>query len=880
MAVRNWGTLSNNDTLAGGDTIYFNNVAWHAAKVVLVDITGAMTVTLAAKTVTMPGLSIAAVTNSTFGFADGSVVIMGTSAGNSLAPAAGVHDDLLFGQGGADTLDGGDGNDSLNGGVNTDSLTGGAGNDSLDGGAGSDTMVGGDGNDVYTVNLLSDVIFEDSLHGGAGNDTVLAQVNNYVLGDDLENLTLLAVAGVVKGTGNASGNKIVGNLYKNELLGLDGNDSLVGAAGGDTLDGGAGSDTMNGGAQNDLYYIDTAGDSIEADASGLDTVKITLAAGFDYTLPDTLEKLDARDVTTAGRTYTGNGGDDTMLGGVKSETMLGGDGVDSLVGGGGSDSLDGGAGDDTLNGGTGNDTFGLDSSGDTIIDGAGVDTAKISGNGFTYTLGDVVEKLDASAAASGGSYTGNLLDNTLTGSAHDDTLDGGAGTDALIGGDGDDTFVIDTQTDSLSDSSGSDTVKITGNGFDYQVSGSFENIDASMVVGGAFTYRGTSGDNRITASASASDTLWGYGGNDSLVGGLTNFDELHGGTGDDHYYLTGQNPIMDEDSVNGGGTDTVHIVSFYISSYTLGADLENLDASASTAYNILTLTGNTGNNIITGAPGASNWMDGGDGNDSLIGTDNYSDHLTGGNGSDTLVGGGGGGGPDQMNGGDGDDTYYVDSDLEPSLISDSGGTDSLHIQGSLLHSLSLGSSPALENLYANESTQATTLTGSASGNVIVGSAYNDSITGGGGNDYLEGGAGADTVVGSSGSDVFRDDFSGAFVITGGGGGGNDTLQPENGASLYFNTGSVTGIHVIDLTADGNANFVELTSNLVDAAFDRAGGTTLYIYGNANDSVHFDGDAGGPWAYNPFGDGIWDTFDYNGMTVAVAKAIDITNTLDL
>ena len=64
--------------------------------------------------------------------------------------------DLIFGEGGNDTLRGSStgtsttDNDSLYGGAGNDSLDGGTGNDLINGGSGADTLVGGDGADTLS----------------------------------------------------------------------------------------------------------------------------------------------------------------------------------------------------------------------------------------------------------------------------------------------------------------------------------------------------------------------------------------------------------------------------------------------------------------------------------------------------------------------------------------------------------------------------------------------------------------------------------------------------------------------------------------------------------------------------------------------------------
>ena len=90
-------------------------------------------------------------------------------------------------------------------------------------------MEGGDGNDIYVVDDAGDTVAETS-----GIDLVRASVN-YALGTGLENLTLLAGAGNINGTGNAAGNVILGNEGDNILTGGAGIDLATGGAGADTF---------------------------------------------------------------------------------------------------------------------------------------------------------------------------------------------------------------------------------------------------------------------------------------------------------------------------------------------------------------------------------------------------------------------------------------------------------------------------------------------------------------------------------------------------------------------------------------------------------------------------------------------------------------------
>ncbi|MFN6492634.1 beta strand repeat-containing protein, partial [Nostoc sp. DedQUE03] len=198
--------------------------------------------------------------------------------GNSL-------DNILAGNAAANTLTGGDGNDSLFGSSGNDTLLGGTGDDTLDGGTGIDSLNGGVGNNTYIVDNVSDIIVEGL---NAGTDLVNSSVN-WVLGDNLENLTLIGT-GAITATGNGLNNILIGNTGANTLSGGDGNDnlfggsgndSLLGGVGNDSLFGGIGKDTLTGGAgQDSLYLTDTRTggyDTIADFTVGDDTIFISKA---------------------------------------------------------------------------------------------------------------------------------------------------------------------------------------------------------------------------------------------------------------------------------------------------------------------------------------------------------------------------------------------------------------------------------------------------------------------------------------------------------------------------------------------------------------------------------------------------------------------------
>ena len=97
-------------------------------------------------------------------------LIAGSSAGGEILNGSGGND-LLFGNGGADTLNGGVGNDLLVGGAGADTLDGSDGNDTLVGGLGEDTVNGGTGDDHIGMDVTSGDV--DEAHGGVGTDTLV-----------------------------------------------------------------------------------------------------------------------------------------------------------------------------------------------------------------------------------------------------------------------------------------------------------------------------------------------------------------------------------------------------------------------------------------------------------------------------------------------------------------------------------------------------------------------------------------------------------------------------------------------------------------------------------------------------------------------------------
>ncbi|HMJ93977.1 MAG TPA: calcium-binding protein, partial [Allosphingosinicella sp.] len=183
---------------------------------------------------------------------------------------------------------------------------------------------------------------------------------------------------------------------------------------------------------------------------------------------------------------------------------------------------------------------------------------------------------------------------------------------------------------------------------------------------GSSDFTGTGNDlNNEIIGAGGNDTLtggdgWDYliglGGNDTLYGGADG-DVLDGGTGQD--YMEGNNGddvyIVDNvsDTVVELASEGIDQVYSNLSSYTLGADVENLSANIIPGGSFAG-TGNGLDNVILGG-GSADSLSGEGGNDTLRGQGG-DDTLSGGAGTDLLVGASG---ADTMTGGADADTFRI-----------------------------------------------------------------------------------------------------------------------------------------------------------------------------------------------------------------------------
>jgi Ca2+-binding RTX toxin-like protein len=765
-------------------------------------------------------------------------------AGNDIVYAGDGHNTINTAQGN-DEIHSGGGNDKVYAGSGNDIIDTGVGNDFIDGGTGNDTMIGGLGNDTYYIDSANDSTTEtSSLSNVNVFDTVCSKVS-WTLGANIEHMELANGSGSINGTGNELNNIISGNDSDNILNGKDGNDILNGELGDDTMIGGSG---------NDIYYIDSASD-VTIETSTLINEHDIIHSKVSWTLGDNIEELD---LVNGSGSINGTGNE-------LNNIISGNDSDNILKGGDGNDNLYGGLGDDTMIGGLGNDWYAVNSTGDIVIETSTLlnerNTVLVVSD-LSWTLGANIENLIFLDGIGAFNETGNELNNFLTGSSAANILDGGIGDDVMRGSKGDDTYHVDSTYDIVIENlnEGTDTVISTAT---YILTPNIENFTLT----GSADINGIGNDlaNILTGNV-AGNVLNGMGGSDTMKGGA----------GDDTYIVDNSGDVVVENSDE--GSDTV----LSSTTYTLGANVENLTLTGSLAING---TGNELNNILTGNS-AANILDGGAGDDAMaggLGSDTYyidsagdvvmeylnegTDTLqssisytlgadvekliltgsndlngTGNTLANTLIGNigvnilDGGNGNDTMQGGQGDDTYFVDAAGDIVIESVNQGVDTVistisATLGANIENLSLSGSTAISG---TGNTLANTLIGNSANNILDGLAGNDTMTGGLGDDiyYVDAsgdvvteqtGEGTDTVRSSIsftlGANVEKLFLTGSAAINGTGNELNNTLAGNSAANI------LDGGEGVDTMSGGLGNDTYVLDNVGDVIVESFGAGT-------------------------------------------------------
>ena len=748
----------------------------------------------------------------------------------------------------------GTGNDIANGNALDNVITGNSGNNEFRESEGRDTLIGGAGDDTYRIySILGNKTKLVEVAGG-GNDTVIINGDysgDFVLPDNIENLTA--------------------DFYSNSVVlhGNTGNNVLTGNYQADYLDGGAGADVMRGGGGNDTYVVDNVGDVIEEAVNIYETNSVI--SSISYILPQGTQNLtligskafnatgnDFSNVITGNalaNVIDGKGGFDTLIGGKGDDTYTvhwaidvvtenAGEGRDAVICGAdmtdsytlsaniegigmaeGSQAasitgnalanvmtgnalanvIDGGAGADTMSGRAGDDTYVVDSKKDQVIEAAdgGTDTVRAS---FTYVLGANVENLELTGTGNIDGY-GNALDNVITGNGGSNILIAAGGHDTLIGGAGDDRYVIRTAEFTLIEQQGegTDTVFLSASlKANFVLPDNIENITADSLSFQGQTLTGNDLDN----------VLKGTRGNDYIDGGV-GADVMHGDSGSDTYVVDNSSDVIEE-LYGVGGTDLVMAKIDFV----LNSALENLTLVGPLAQNG---TGSALNNRLTGNA-FDNVLDGKNGEDTLLGMDG-NDTLIGGNGADTLDGGAG---QDTMRGGADDDVYIVDNAGDIVFETRTGGKD--RVETTI--SFTLGDN--IEQMVL-KGTQSINGTGNALDNIIAGNAAANEI---------DGKAGADRMVGWEGDDTYHVDNVGDQTVELAAWGHHDKVICEVGLTGTYvlaeniEEGALAdGARLTLLVGNDLAN--TLTGNALANRLDGGAGTDVMAGGAGDDTYVLD-----------------------------------------
>lgn len=393
-----------------------------------------------------------------------------------------------------------------------------------------------------------------------------------------------------------------------------------------------------------------------------------------------------------------------------------------------------------------------------------------------------------------GDESANLIfgfdgNDTITGNDGDDTITGGADNDTLTGGEGFDRFIIDADTDTITDLTTNDSLVVfpgaTANAIeittffgDTRTRQDGAATLSTAAAGGTIILGDASGTTGFTLSGGpGNDFLSGSARADTIIGGA-GLDKLNGGKGDDTF-------VVDS------GTDL--ITDF-------GTDADVLQVAAGATAQLLLGTGGA-NSATTGSANAGtidfySWaLD--------THTAKFIGNVTGG-GITRLI----------INGENFEDISDNDIQKITNIIINSKIDDKWFKfdQQSEDLMISVGSTGAWVNILGgtgDDSIQGgagkDVIDGSFGKDLIIGDDGNDIIKGGDGNDHILGGAGADDLNGGDGDDVFEYEVIGDFVASNAvvdsitGSDGTDTIQVNGSINIEMDD-SLAHVETVEILA--------------------------------------------------------------------------------
>lgn len=630
-----------------------------------------------------------------------------------------------------------------------DVLTGNDEDNYLQGNGGNNTLVGGGGFDIVSFLDGPQSVTVDMTTWSTSTPTL--QANSFGGFD-----TISGFSGVVGGMGD------------DYINGDDRNNVLAGGAGEDTIAGGAGTDTVDfvdgtQGVEVDLWenvggiragkWVDAFGDADTIDRATIEAYRGTSAD--DTMVGDGGSRFSA----LAQAIFSGEAGDDTLIGSGLEDQLEGGDDDDTLTGLAGNDTLDGGDGDDVINAaGIQTDLLSRINGGGPATDGWGADTASspspyLQPGATTLVSSTTATVIYDAAAVNGapsvifdlGRYSSGKMnwEIPLYGSgSYPDTAGGGSYTVNL--------YIVEGYHDF--NAAGERVFDVSVEGV---VPDEFDDIDP-WVLGGSGN--GGQGNKAFVLSYDA----WVTDGSMSL-----------------EFISDVNNPIIygieviqnatDDDTIDGGdGTDTV--------SYAAGPGKVEVDLSAGTAKQFDAAGAWTATDSLTAVENAVGTAFG----DTIVGTA-QNNVLTGFTGDDTIEGGGG-----FDTAGYAQRTVAIDAKLS---AADAAGTFTVSLfdldnPSTLIETDTLTDIKAVSGTLFDDS-----IAGSSDAETIMGDDGNDTLIGNGGADTLEGGAGNDTLFGGSNPILYRVNNGDNGVIPATDGGPDWGLDKQGDKSPYLGTGS-------------------------------------------------------------------------------------------
>ena len=817
------------------------------------------------------------------------------------------------------------GNDYIKNTKDNVTIDGGAGNDTLYSDRGSRSSISGaEGDDLIDVRLSTDV----TIDGGKGNDVIKNTGNNIIISGGESNDTIYnACERLSNGSIYYMDNNYGKNVLFKYTLG-DGNDLIYGFKANSTLSitGGVYATTTKNG--NDVI-VTVGRDKITLQgAATLSTVNIVeTPISKNYNQSNTIIYGTNSDdtITNSGDKVTIQAlrGNDSINNKAANVSVDGGEGADKIINSGKNV---------TITPQDGNDTVSNEADNVTITGGAGNDSVFSKGKNVVINGGDGADTIENNSDTV--SIAGAAGDDFIKNTGSKATIDGGAGNDTITSkststsistADGNDLISLSSSyKNTIQGGKGSDTVKLDMNSTEIFIQ--YNLGDGDDVIEGfnsTSTLRIGNGDNTYSWSISGNDRIITVedGGKITLKGaatlatvnidGVTNINTINNAN---EVAILGMR--LEDSIVNRGdnvtintfaGRDTVHNYDRFVT----------IDAGADDDY----VTSNNPNNSSINAGG---------GDDDIINVGGYQNTILGGKGNDNiymtaseqaLVQYNPGDGKDYITDfnetstlqiGDGTASYYreiKDDDVivvvgndkitlkgaatlsvvnivgdeeiegknirnkdDDTVVSGTGGDDTVHNTGSNVEVNALGGNDSISNGDKN-----VTITGGAKNDTIKNTGDNITINGGLGNDRIYNDKGKNVLfeyTKGDGND-FIEGFRADSTLSISGGlyslqtSGNDVIvKVDDGKITLAGAASLSTVNVIGIEdkpasriGNGTDNATVTGGNADDTVYNTGSGAMIIGYGG-NDSlksvnanyVTIDGGAGNDRIINTLSDG--------------------------